>query len=220
MAAAFLNTPLFASLGQKDFERVIALIRRRSYSRGSVVEPLPWAEYSVFAVERGRVRITLAGPEGKEYDLPHRRPGALFTLRGSGGTGAVQRVAYALRDDTVLSVLPGEAAVELLVNHRKNLVSAFQAILAYLEEREERIYELAYSTVRERLGHMLRTMARADPEGAARVTQEELARLVGTTRERISAELPRLREDGLVDYRSSDREHRIFLRDPNGLASR
>jgi CRP-like cAMP-binding protein len=73
-----------------------------------------------------------------------------------------------------------------------------QAIGQRVVEAENRLEQMAYSTIASRLAALLLDLAQDDPAGVVRVTHQELADMLGTWRETISKTLQDFRRRGLV----------------------
>jgi CRP-like cAMP-binding protein len=80
-------------------------------------------------------------------------------------------------------------------------------------EAENRLEQMAYSTISARLAALLLELAESDPDGVVRATHQELADMLGTWRETISKTLQEFRRLGLV---SSGRRQLTIL-DKEGL---
>jgi CRP/FNR family cyclic AMP-dependent transcriptional regulator len=65
-------------------------------------------------------------------------------------------------------------------------------------EAENRLEQMAYSTIASRLAGLLLELGEDDPQDLVRVTHQELADMLGTWRETISKTLQEFRRRGMV----------------------
>jgi CRP/FNR family transcriptional regulator len=137
-----------------------------------------------------------------------------------GARAAVHCEAF---EDTLVCVLRRED-FEDLVRRRPELALRVVRVLAErLREAEETIERLALHDVPARLAALLLRLAEAygEPHGdgrrlALRVTHQDLAGMIGATRETVTLTLNRFREEGLIAVE----DRHIIVRDPAALAAR
>jgi len=201
-----------ASNGHGDWAAVLARI-----SRGRTVSDFGDADTifmqgqpadSLYFVLRGKVRLTVATPEGKEAIVATLSAGEFF---GEGClAGQALRIATAasvggckltrVEKPMMLRMLNDEPALaEMFVTH---LVSR---IIRY----EADFIDQMFNSSEKRLARMLLLLSHFGRDSktetvVAGVNQEHLAQMVGTTRSRINLFMNRFRKRGFIDYNSED----------------
>ena len=88
-----------------------------------------------------------------------------------------------------------------------------QAMGQRVVEAENRLEQMAYSTIASRLAALLLELAGDDPRSVVRATHQELADMLGTWRETISKTLQDFRRRGLV----ASGRRQLTLLDKDGL---
>ncbi len=158
---------------------------------------------TVYFLQVGQIKLLLPSPEDKECLFAVRTTGDLFGELCLAGQTCRFETAVAMEDCCLKQV----SARNLLARLRKEslLEGLVQYLAARLAEQQELITMLATLNSEKRLAHTLIHLASVlgQPDGsglriAQRITQEELAGMVGTTRTRIGIFLKRFRELGLV----------------------
>jgi CRP-like cAMP-binding protein len=161
---------------------------------------------SIYYLRQGTVKMSVTSEEGKDAIFALAEAGEIF---GEGClTGQHVRVATAsaLTDCTLIRVdrnvmanlLQDQHAVaELLVTH----------LLRRNTRYEEDLVDQLFNNSEQRLARSLLLLAHINKEGKAeavkaKVNQETLAQMVGTTRSRVSHFMNKFRQRGLVDYNS------------------
>ncbi|HEV8636291.1 MAG TPA: Crp/Fnr family transcriptional regulator [Chloroflexota bacterium] len=204
-AAALQRTGLFASLPAGELDELAASLRRRHYARGQVLftERDPGA--TLFVVESGRVNMLLSSADGREIVVNSLGPGesfgemALLTGEPRSTDAVVVEPGYLLQLDR-------EDFVRCL-RARPDLALAVMANLARrLRRTTQQVYDVAFLDVPARLARRLLDLAASDGEaagdGAVRIarklTQSELAGLIGATRESVNKWLSHYQRQGLV----------------------
>ncbi|MDR7481494.1 MAG: Crp/Fnr family transcriptional regulator, partial [Armatimonadota bacterium] len=126
-------------------------------------------------------------------------------------------------EDTLVCVLR-RADFEDLVRRKPDLALRVVRVLAErLRDAEETIERLALHDVPARLAALLVRLAEAygEPHGdgrrlALRLTHQDLAGMIGATRETVTLTLNRFRDEGLIAVE----ERHIVIRDSRALAAR
>lgn len=159
---------------------------------------------AVYFIESGQIKLLMLTPDGKECLLAILTTGDIFGELCLSGLGERQETAVAM-EATVVRVMP--CAHFLLLLNRDGLLPGFIQYLAMrIADQQETIANLVTVDSEQRLAktllHLARKLGKQDPRSIRiepRITHEELAAMVGTTRPRISAFMQRFRELGLIE---------------------
>ena len=195
--------PLFAGLSVDELEGLGTGLRRRPYRKGEVIFLQGDPGTSLYLIETGRVKIVLTSPEGKEFVLTRLGPpeffGDLALLDGE------PRSADAV----------AEAPSQLLLLRREDFLGYVEArprvatkLLAVLSRRLRRnaqlLQDAAFLDIPGRLARVILELAEVEgqPGGAGlvapRLTQAELAGMIGATRESVNKWLRSYERRGLI----------------------
>ena len=169
----------------------------------------------VYFIESGKVKLVMVSPEGKECMLAIHAAGDVFGELCLSGLGERLETATAM-DDTVLKQLPCDKFLERLA--KDALLEGFIKYLAVrVADQQEVIANLVTVDSEQRLGQTLLQLARKlgkkDPRSIRielRISHEELASMVGTTRPRISVFMQRFRNLGLIE---TSVEHHLIIKE-------
>ncbi len=224
-AEVFLRgVSLFQSLSQSDRECLATALRPRALKRGEVLFRKGDEGTSLYIVKSGSVKIVLPSDMGDEV--------AAAILSGGDFFGELSLLDGMPRSADVVAL---EASELLALNQRDFLAflkgneRAIQTIFSYLSMQLRRTDELLedahFLNISERFARRLielshkygnRKSEKEPIEIDLRLTQKDLASIVGTTRESINKELKALREHGLI----STEENALKILDPKGLVKR
>ena len=212
MAALRLATPellrrvsIFAHLGDAELAGLERLLEAREVAAEAVVVGQEDRGDALFVLVRGRVKVVLYGESGREIILRvFGRPGDFFGEMSLLDDQPRSATVIALETSTLLILKRGDFHQHLEGQPRTAL-----AVLAELSRRlrraDEVIGNLALLDVYGRLARKLRDLARSDgepvPEGVVirdLPTQQEIAGLIGTSRETVNRLLADLRERGVI----------------------
>lgn len=170
---------------------------------------------AVFYVQAGKIKLTVVSEQGKEAVIAILEPASFFGEACLGGERLRMASASAHNDATVLR-LEKQAMINVL-----HLEPAFSELfMAYLLSRNIRIQEdlvdQLFNSSEKRLARILLLLAHfgkdTQPETAvAKISQETLAEMVGTTRSRVSFFLNKFRKLGFIEYNGELRVHGSLL---------
>ena len=198
-------------LGTEDGGRTIF-----KYKKGHALFVQGGPADAVFYIRNGKVKITVVSEQGKE---------AVVAIRGSDEfcgegclTGQMRRPATAaamteceimrLAKATMIRVIHDEPAFsEMFVSH----------LLARTLRVEEDLVDQLFNSSEKRLARALLVLANFGKDARrepviAKVSQETLAEMIGTTRSRVSYFMNKFRKLGLIDYNGHQTNARVCRR--------
>jgi CRP/FNR family cyclic AMP-dependent transcriptional regulator len=162
------------------------------------------AAESVFFIQSGQIKLLMLSPEGKECLLAIHTLGDIFGELCIAGSSLRQETATAMEDTTLKRIRCPQFYLHLINN---SLVEGFVRYLATrVGDQQQTIANLITVDSEHRLGETLlllaRKLGRPDPLSTRiehKITHEELAEMVGTTRPRITAFMLEFRARGLIE---------------------
>lgn len=197
MRVSALATAIREELLSAEGVRKLVLSRRASvvYSSGTPAN-------HVFFLETGLVKIERAVDGSREILLAVVAPGEIFGEQALTGDGVFTASARVLESGLAWSI-PSDVFLRLCERRPDVWRLVVQHCVSRNEALERKIEHLCHSDVRERLIFYLGELARLtpghDPGGSViHISQNELASLVGATRETTSTTLNALARQGLV----------------------
>jgi CRP/FNR family cyclic AMP-dependent transcriptional regulator len=195
-------------LDQAGVTAMLAKYRRKEiiFGQGSRAE-------TVFYLDRGRVKLSVVSKQGKEAVIAILPSGSFFGEGSLAGQTVHMATATAFDDCSVLAF----KKTEVLSTIRKNADFA-EFFITYLLQRNARIEEdlvdQLFNSSEKRLARVLLLLAHfgkdEEPE-SVRVSQETLARMIGTTRPRVTFFMNKFRRLGFIDYKQGLRVHPSLL---------
>jgi len=159
---------------------------------------------AVFYLQKGKIKLTVVSKNGKEATLGFLTDGAFFGEGALAGQPLRMGSAVAATDCTVLRIAKKSMMQAI---HREHAFS--DMFVAYLVARniryEEDLVDQLFNSSEKRLARILLLLAHFGKEGVPetvipKISQETLAKMVGTTRSRVSFFMNRFRKLGFVDY--------------------
>ncbi|MCB0346789.1 MAG: Crp/Fnr family transcriptional regulator [Bdellovibrionales bacterium] len=204
-ALSLESIPLLASLDQEARSLIASDMRERSVPKGSFIiyaeDPGP----SLMFLVEGTAKITLVSEDGKEIILAQMGPGDFFGEIAllAGGDRCANVVAST---NCKLLVLPEEQFHQQCSKNPDFTLALMRELALRLRASSAKIGDLALLDVYRRVARTLATLAVSDSDsndGTMRVeqrpTHQELASMVGTSREMVTRALKGLEEDGHIE---------------------
>jgi CRP-like cAMP-binding protein len=170
---------------------------------------------AVFYIKRGKVKVTVISTHGKEAVVAllgideFLGEGCLIgqPKRLATATAMTECVIMRVDKSEILRVLQDEPAFSrMFISH----------ILARNARVEEDLVDQLFNSTEKRLARMLLLLANFGKEGrpepiVAKISQETLAEMIGTTRSRVSHFMNKFRQMGFIDYNGHLEVHSSLL---------
>jgi CRP/FNR family transcriptional regulator, cyclic AMP receptor protein len=170
---------------------------------------------SVFYIREGKVKISVLSQRGKEAVVALHHEGDFF---GDGClTGQPLRLATAATMTDCIVMRLDKAAMVRVLHDEPKFSEVFMAFLLARKARvEEDLVDQLFNSSEKRLARVLLLMANFGKEGriepvVAKISQETLAEMVGTTRSRVSVFMNKFRKLGFIEYNGDLRVHNSLL---------
>jgi CRP/FNR family transcriptional regulator len=163
----------------------------------------------IYILLKGRVKILRSSSEGQQTITSIRYRGDLFgELALAGGSRDVRRNDEAVSLDTTRVAVVRVADFWQAARCDTEIMEmAMKYLAGRLAEAHGQIESLVFDNNHRRLAKALFDLtneAAGAGEPSVRLTHEELAELIGSTREVVTGMMIEFRQDGLIDYRRGD----------------
>lgn len=159
---------------------------------------------AVFYVESGKVKLTVVSKRGKEAVVAILPEGSFFGEGCLAGQLVRMSTAAAVLRTTAIRV-EKTVMLKLLRQEPKFAESFLSYLLARNIRMEADLVDHLFNSSEKRLARLLLLLANFGQESKpipliAKMSQETLAEMIGTTRSRVSFFLNRFRDLGFIDY--------------------
>ena len=198
------NCNLFSQLSASDIAELESQSRMRKLKKGDPVY-LPHEEADgVLLVVQGRVKICHATPDGKQSILGFVDAGEIFGELAL--LGNERRDEYVEATEKTSLVLLPKQALEQVIRKYPSIVLGVSKLIGMRRQRvEKRLRNLLFRSNRERVIHLLLELCEkyglVGDEGISlniRLSHQEMACIIGSTRETVTVVLGQLQKEGLL----------------------
>ena len=171
---------------------------------------------SIFYLQSGRAKLTVAAKNGKEATITHLSAGAFVGEESLSSVSALHMAtATATTDCTALKIERGEML--RLMREEHPLTAVFiQFLLARGMRVQSDLVDQLFNSSEKRLARILLLMAQFGETGELEVllpdiSEETLAEIIGSTPSKVGFFMNRFHDLGLIDYDGRIRVHKALL---------
>jgi CRP/FNR family cyclic AMP-dependent transcriptional regulator len=201
----------FADASREDLEIIALTAREQSLVRGDVLFHEGEESHALYIVLSGRVALAMSNPiDNRETMVGLMTPGDLFGEMPMLDQGVRSADARALEPSSVLAI-PYASIVDLFNNKPALLWGVARMLASRLRETNEALADSVFLDVTGRTAKRLLELADGRDSFQLPVTQEELAGIVGASRERVNKAIASFIRLGWLDQH--DRQYTIKMRD-------
>jgi CRP-like cAMP-binding protein len=203
---------LFRVLGREELEDVSEEVPITPITKGTLLTSPHHSQGFVFLIKSGSVRLYTLTSEGKEFTLDVLTTGHMF---GDMGFSTDQPNTYAITlEDSIICKMSREQLKQLLSENPELGIKYIEILSARLNEVEELLEHMAYSSLRKRLLFLLQKLLekfgadshqsvewRGEPGWyrlEVELTHQELASMTGSIRETVTEMISRFSAEGIV----------------------
>jgi CRP/FNR family transcriptional regulator, cyclic AMP receptor protein len=212
------KVPLFSTLTDDEFSQIAHIFVMRAYRKGQIIFLEEETGNYMYLVLSGKVKVSKAGTGGKETILAIHRTGDFFgemsLLDGKTSPATVS----AMEDAKIISV-SGSDFHKYLLHNEKVMLQIINVLCARLRQVWQ-TQSLSSSTADARIRMGIYQLAKRhgirDAHGTIidlKITHQELAEMVGTSRETVTRVLARLKDEGILEID----QRRMTLLDADAL---
>ncbi len=185
------------------------------YRKGAIVAAQGDPADAVFYIQSGKVKVTVVSEQGKEAVVAMLGTNDFF---GEGClAGQTRRIATAAAMTDFVIVRLEKAAIVQVIHQEPAFSGMFIGhLLARAIRVEADLVDQLFNSSEKRLARLLLLLANFGKEEKpepilAKISQETLAEMIGTTRPRVSSFMNKFRKLGFIDYNGDIAVHSSLL---------
>ena len=161
----------------------------------------------LYYIDSGRVRTFKSNEDAKEMATSVYGPGDFFGYSELLSQELYSESAMTL-DQAKVTLIPKSDFEDLIFQNKEVSINFIKLLAGNVIDREKRLVELAYNTVRKRVATALAELydkfqVRQEDYVEIRITRDELASMVGTATESVIRILSEFKSDGYIKAKGS-----------------
>lgn len=212
--------PVFADLPDAQLKDLYQITTERKYRKGSVIFLEGEQGEGFHYLQSGKVKIVKMTDDGREHIINILSPGDLFAEVLLFNNRDYPATAIAVEDSKV-GVIKNTDLERLILGNNLLALQLIKALSQRLLFAQQKIKNLALHDVTARTAETLlrlgtehgRILTNGQTEITLDLSRQDLASLVGTTRETVTRTLSSLKKDKIIDFDI----HKITIIEPNKL---
>lgn len=195
--------PLFAAVDDESLSAMgELLIDRRIPKHQTIVEEGLPGDY-MYVIREGQVKVTKLSGDGREKILELLGPGDFFGEM-SLLDGAVRSASVKSLSETRILALSRNDFLKELRRNPDLAMAVIQELTRRVRQMDEQASSLSFQRVKERTQGLLRRLAKEPLAGDGRfatpaLTHQQIADMVGTSRETVTRVVKRLKQQGWLE---------------------
>lgn len=205
--AARARTPadFFGNLERGDRDALLAAGSHRAFAKDEFVFRIGDPGIRVYFLESGRVKIYQPAESGREVILWYCLPGEIFGLAEVAGGGGERTVSAQACDASTVLAVPHDAFHRIVASRPGIGLLAIQVLSARLRGLSDVMVNLIVDDADTRIAKLILRLGMRYGRRDGRVTRldiplthQEIADMVGTTRQTVTSTLSRLKRQGVL----------------------
>ncbi len=213
------KVPMLAAVSPAKLQDLVPVVSLREIPRRQVIYLPGDPGDKVFFINGGRVKTSKVTRDGKELTLAYRGAGQIFGELAVVDGSPREEMAEAMKN-AIITDLPVEVFRELLLADTKLCFQFMAELCKRRKQLETKLEHLVFKDVQAKLASLLIELGeeygQENEEGVLiglKITHQEMANLIGSTRETISLTLAQFKKRGLLDMNG----RAVILLDHEGL---
>ncbi len=196
------SLPMFTDLDENAVQALAGMVTYRQVHRGEFIVSQNEPGATMYLLVSGRVKVSLASPDGKELALSYLTAPGHFGEMSLVDSGPRSADVIAMCDVEVLAIESRDLAAAIRVQPKLAL-SMIATLSRRLRETISRLEDMAFHDATHRIMRVLLNVATASYEARgvpviAGLTHYEIATLGGTSRETASRIISSLVKEGVL----------------------
>jgi len=198
--------PLFSELDTNQLSAIARVALEREYKKGHLIFMEGDPGEAIFFLKEGRIKITKQAEDGREHILHYINPGDVFAevvLFDEEGYPATAEVT----EDAEVGFIRNRDVDSIILNSPQLALALLKIMARRLRLAQQQINDLALMDASRRLAGTLLQLAEEHGEPHQdkstminfQLTNQELASLIGTSRETVNRTLNTFKRQGIID---------------------
>ena len=221
---AFLQkASIFSHVAPDAMERIAAIVSERVHPKRSIIFHEGDEGDTLYIIRNGRVKISKITEDGREKTLAIMQPGAFFGEMAIFDEMPRSATAEVLDEPVVALTISKRDFERVVLETPRIALQLLRDLTRRIRQVNQQVEDLAFKDVHERVASTLCSLSRVEGRllGGNRIlinlkmTHQDLANMVGSSRETVTRALNRLQDQDII----SIAHQQITIHKPEVLAA-
>ncbi len=221
-ALAFLQrVSIFRGVHADGLARIASITGEKVYSKKSIIFHEGDQGDTLYILKQGRIKISKITEDGREKTLCILQPGDFFGEMAIFDNMPRSATAEVIDDGAVVFTVSKRDFERLLTEQPSIALQIIRDLTRRIRQVNQQVEDLAFKDVHERVASTLSQLSRSEGRQLAgnkvlinlKMTHQDLANMVGSSRETVTRALNRLQDEGVI----SIAHQQITIHQPKAL---
>jgi len=196
------------------WEQVLNLASRKQYSKNDIIIWNGQIIDELYYLKEGEIKMVYLNPEGEKKSVWYIESGNIFgeTLFFLGNQCSMM---VTCEKDSIVYVFDRKVVMEKFLNNPVIMNDMLTRMAGKIQTLTRQIYDLSLNSPKMRLYRMLYFMSTSRPDNILKISQQDLADLLGIHRVTVNKLLVVLKNDGIIEH--DIKRKRIAISNPLSL---
>jgi CRP/FNR family cyclic AMP-dependent transcriptional regulator len=190
--------PIFSRLDDQGLAALERIATTKTYSKNTIVLSEGDTTDSLYVVLKGKAYAVSSNEDGKQIILNVFRPNDYFGEM-SFIDGKSRCANIITRKTTQLMIVPGRGFRQIIANSQETMFLMMKDLLQKVRRATRQIEQLAFNDVYSRVARFLTEYSNSEGIIGERITHQEIAYMVGASREMVSRIMKELSDGGQIE---------------------
>lgn len=196
--------PLFAHLTQEQVESLAGSVSKRRFKRGQCLVEQGEMNHALYIILMGRARVVMTDRKGREV--------ILASLKVGDHIGEMSLIDSQAHSASVVAEVPTDALLlgreeftRCMAENFLMAMAVMRGLVQRLRSADQKIGSLALSGVYSRVANVLLEASTTHADGTLvvlqKISRQDIAKMVGASREMVSRVMKDFEEQGFIEMR-------------------
>ncbi|MBI6546978.1 MAG: Crp/Fnr family transcriptional regulator [Cyanobacteria bacterium NC_groundwater_1444_Ag_S-0.65um_54_12] len=204
---AFLQrVSIFSGVGQEALARIAAITGEKNYSKRSIIFHEGDAGDTLYILKSGRVKISKITEDGREKTLTIMQPGDFFGEMAIFDSLPRSATAEVIDDQATVFAVNKRDFERIILENPQIALKIMRDLTRRIRQVNQQVEDLAFKDVHERVASTLCSLSKIEGRPLAgskilinlKMTHQDLANMVGSSRETVTRALNRLQDQEII----------------------
>lgn len=220
-AVSFLQrVSIFQGVGSDGLARIATITGEKSFPKKSIIFHEGDVGDTLYILKSGRVKIAKITEDGREKTLCIMQPGDFFGEMAIFDNLPRSATAEVIDDAATVHTVAKRDFERTLMDHPSIALQIMRDLTRRIRQVNQQVEDLAFKDVHERVASTLSHLSKSEGRQIGskvlinlKMTHQDLANMVGSSRETVTRALNRLQDEGVI----SIAHQQITINQPNSL---
>lgn len=197
---------IFSGIGADSLQRIASITGEKSFPKKSIIFHEGDQGDTLYILKSGRVKISKITEDGREKTLTIMQPGDFFGEMAIFDDLPRSATAEVIDDTAMVYTVSKRDFERIILEHPSIALKIMRDLTRRIRQVNQQVEDLAFKDVHERVASTLCHLSKSEGRSMGgnkvlinlKMTHQDLANMVGSSRETVTRALNRLQDEGII----------------------